>query len=71
MAENNGGKQFHRRFKTGCVAFALITVAFYACMFKGTTLDWFIEYSKLVVFIAGGVILGLTLTDGITNWKRS
>ena len=65
------GQQFNRRFRTGCLALALITVSYYICMFKHVDLSWFLEYSKLVVYVAGGVILGITLTDSITNWKRS
>jgi len=64
-------KQFNRRFKTGCLALALITVSYYCALFKPASLDWFVEYAKFVVFISGAVILGITTTDAITNWKRS
>jgi hypothetical protein len=70
MAENNGDKRtFNRRARTGWGAIALITAAFYICMFKGIDLSWFKEYCIVIFTLAGSVILGISVTDGIAAWK--
>ena len=60
----------NRRFWVGTVAMFLITVNYYIVMFKGLSLDWFIEYSKPVIYISGLLILGLSVTDGLFTWKK-
>lgn len=67
--ENGGTKQFNRRFKAGCVALGLITISYYVVMFKGLDINWFLEYAKMVVYVTGAVIIGLSATDAILNWR--
>lgn len=72
ISNGNGGvKSFNRRFKTGCLALGLITVSYYLCLFKNVEINWFLEYAKIVSFITGAVILGLTLTDGIGAFRKN
>jgi len=64
MPENNNEKKrFGRRAGGGIVAVALISLAFYVCIFKTVDLEWFKIYTSFIVGILGFVITGLTLTD--------
>ena len=69
--EQNGGKQaFNRRWKSGILGLSLVTVAYYVCLFTGKDLSWFIEYSKPVTYIVAGIIIGISVTDTMWNWKK-
>lgn len=60
----------NRRAKFTAIAIALITAAFYICMFKGAELEWFEVYSERIIFALLFVVAGITTTDGIRSWKN-
>lgn len=66
----NGRKAQNRRAKFTAIALALITIAFYVCLFKGSALGWFVEYGKYVMFSLLFVVSGITATDAITKWRN-
>jgi len=65
----NGNKAWGRRATTSAVVIILTTVAYYVSLFKGMAVEWFIEYAKVMIYILGFVVGGLTITDGIMNWR--
>lgn len=71
MSENNNEKKrFGRRAACGFTTVALITGAFYVCVFKGVDLSWFVEYSKVMVYVLGFVVGGLTATDIVQGLRK-
>jgi hypothetical protein len=70
----NGGngerRAWGRRAKIALLAVALITVAYYVCLFTGADLDWFVEYAKVMIYCVGFVAGSLTITDTISTWKK-
>ncbi|MCM8781737.1 MAG: hypothetical protein NC828_01605 [Candidatus Omnitrophica bacterium] len=61
---------FNRRFKVGLLSLVLITVSFYICLFLRVDLTWFEAYSKIIGWICGAVILGLSVTDSLFQWTQ-
>jgi hypothetical protein len=68
---NGCRKAQNRRAKFTSVALVLVTVAFYICLFKGTDIEWFIEYGKLVILLLFFIVGGISATDGIRSWKNN
>lgn len=60
----------NRRAKFTGVAIVLITAAFYVCMFKDVSIDWFVEYGKFIIFALLFVVTGITTTDSIAKWRN-
>jgi hypothetical protein len=60
----------NRRAKFTGVAIVLITAAFYVCMFKDVSIDWFVEYGKFIIFSLLFVVTGITTTDAIAKWRN-
>lgn len=60
----------NRRARSAWFTIILITIAYYICMFKGVSLDWFAEYAKTMLFILGFITGGLTITDAVMNWRN-
>ena len=70
--QNRNGNRYraqNRRAKFTAVALALLTVAFYVCLFKGSDIAWFIEYGKYVMFSLLFVVTGITTTDVIAKLR--
>jgi len=67
--ENNEKKRFGRRAGGGIVAVALISIAFYVCIFNQVKMDWFELYTQFIAGILGFVVTGLTLTDLLLKKK--
>jgi len=60
----------NRRAKFTAIAIALITIAFYICVFKGAELEWFEVYSERIIFALLFVVAGITTTDGLRTWRN-
>lgn len=52
------------------MAVALVTVAFYICMFRDIDIDWFREYADFMSWAVVAIVAGITTTDGIRSWKN-
>lgn len=46
-----------------------VTAAFYVCMFKGVSLEWFQGYSLFVAAIVGFIVTGVSVTDAVGAWR--
>ena len=68
--EGNEKKRWGRRATTAAATIVLSTVAYYICLFKGIDLNWFVEYSKVLLYILGFVAGSLTITDSILAYKK-
>jgi hypothetical protein len=66
----NGYKDRNRRLGVVRVAGGLVTIAFYACLFTKTAIEWFIEYADFMSWVVVAIVAGLTVTDGIGKWKN-
>lgn len=53
----------NRRYKLGYLFVALITVAFYIAIFKGLPLEWYVSYSKDMLWWFAAIAGVLTATD--------
>lgn len=60
----------NRRAKFTAVALAMITIAFYVCLFAHVDVAWFETYSERVVFCLLFVVAGITATDSVRNWRN-
>jgi hypothetical protein len=68
--ENGERKTFNRRARTGWAAMALATAAFYICMILKLDIEWFKVYGIFVGAVTGFIIGGISVTDGISAWKK-
>ena len=64
------GRIFNRRLYVAIGSILLVTVELYVCIFKGVAIEWFTEYAKIVMAIAGFIIGTLTVTDAIFDWRK-
>lgn len=61
--EQNNKKGWGRRVGAALLWTVLVNVAFYICVFKGFTFEWWTEYVKWHTYVLGFVVGGLTITD--------
>jgi len=69
-SNGNGRKAMNRRWKAVLMAVALVTVAFYICMFRDIDIDWFREYADFMSWAVVAIVAGITTTDGIRSWRN-
>jgi len=67
--KNNGKKRWGRRLGSTVGWAILVNVAYYICLFKGTDLSWWTEYTRYMTYALGFLIGGLTITDAILHSK--
>lgn len=63
-------KVSNRRYRIWWTTISLITFMFLLILILNKPLEWFIEYSKPVLWAGVAIGLGLTATDAVFTWKR-